>query len=169
LPLSLYDASIPPVVRALEILATLLRKGQVHAEAEKLDPSALLDARLAPDMLPLSAQVQRVSDTAKGAAARLAGAEMPSFPDEETSFSELQERIAKTLAFVKSIRREDIDGQEAREIVLSPRRGTPMTFTGQSYLQTFVLPNVYFHLSIAHGILRNQGVPIGKLDYLGVV
>jgi hypothetical protein len=166
-PLSLYDASIPPILRALEVMSGLLNKAEAHAAAEKIDPAHLLEARLAPDMLPLSAQVQRLSDSAKGAAARLAGVEVPSFADEEKSFAELQERIAKTIAFVKGARREDIDGQEAREIVLRPSRAKELTFTGVGYLQGFVLPNIYFHLAIAHGILRHRGVPIGKLDYLG--
>jgi hypothetical protein len=161
MPLSMYQSSIPLLVRGLDTLSAVLKKGEAHPEA-----AALVEARLAPDMFTLGGQVQRASDTAKGCAARLAGIDNPSFPDTETTFAQLQERIRKTVGFLQSVKREQIDGCEDKPI--SFKAGPYMlNFTGTSYLLTFVLPNFYFHATTAYDILRNKGVPVGKMDYLG--
>lgn len=166
--LSMYQASIPMLLRGLDSLAAILAKAAAHAAARKIAPEVFLNARLAPDMLPLVRQVQIVSDTAKGCAARLAGIEVPSFADTETSFHELQERLAKTVTFLKGVAPEQIDGSEERAIVLKAH-DQEIHFTGRTYLLGFVLPNFYFHLTTAYGILRHNGVEIGKKDYLGEV
>jgi hypothetical protein len=166
MPISMYQASIPVFIRHLGNLSEILKKAVAHAEERAEASSLLLEARLAPDMFPLIQQVQRVSDTAKGAAARLAGTELPSFPDTETTFEELHERIRKTVAFLQSVPAEKFEDSETKEIVLRPRGGE-MRFDGQGYLLNFALPNFFFHVTIAYAILREQGVPIGKMDYLG--
>lgn len=164
--LSMYQASVPVFQRTLGSLSKILDKGVAFAEAKKIDPSVLLNARLAPDMFPLVRQVQMVSDTAKGAAARLAGIDVPSFPDEETTVSELQARITRTLDFLNSVHATQIDGSEERTILLKMHSGD-VTFTGQSFLLFFALPNFFFHVTAAYAILRHNGVDVGKLDYLG--
>jgi hypothetical protein len=166
--LSLYQASIPVFTRALGTLSAILDKAAAHAEAKKIDPSVFITARLAPDMYSLARQVQAASDAAKSGAARLAGIDVPSFPDTETTFSELQARIAKTVAFLESVSASQIDGGEERAITLK-LRDREVQFVGQSYLLTFVLPNFYFHVTMAYAILRHNGVEIGKRDYLGSV
>ena len=166
--LSMYQASIPVLVRGLENLAAILCKAATDAEARKIAPEVLLNARLAPDMFPLVRQVQIVSDTAKGCAARLAGIEVPSYADTEASFAELQERIAKTVAFLQGISAAQVDGSEQRPIVLKVHE-REIHFSGQGYLLTFALPNFFFHLTTAYAILRHNGVQIGKQDYLGKV
>jgi uncharacterized protein len=160
--LSMYQASVPPLLRGLSILSTLLQKVETHP-----DPQSLLEARLAPDMMTLTGQVQRASDTSKGCAARLAGIEPPSFLDTEKTLADLQARIAKTIDFLNSIKREKFEGSEIRAITF---KGGPHTFNfnGESYLFEFVLPNFYFHVTTAYAILRHNGLPLGKLDYLGV-
>ncbi|WP_434628001.1 DUF1993 domain-containing protein [Chromobacterium sp. CV08] len=163
---TLYPMSLPVLERGLNNLAAILRKAETDAEARKIAPEVLLNARLAPDMFPLLRQVQIVSDTAKGCAARLAGVEVPSFADDEQSFGELLQRIAKTLDFIGAIRPEQLADAADREVVLK-LRGEEVRFDGQSYLSLFVLPNFYFHLTAAYGILRHNGVPLGKTDYLG--
>ena len=166
MPLSMYQASVPVFVRMLENLSAILKKAEAHAETKKVEPSVFINLRLAPDMFPLSRQIQIASDAAKGCAARLAGLEVPSFSDTETSFAELQARIAKTIAFVKMVPADKIDGSEQRSINLKAGN-RELNFTGQVYLLNFSLPNLYFHISIAYAILRNNGVDIGKMDYLG--
>jgi hypothetical protein len=157
----MYQASIPLLVRGLETLSAVLKKGEAHPGA-----AALVEARLAPDMFTLAGQVQRASDTAKGCASRLASIDNPSFADNETTFAQLYERIAKTIAFLQGVKPAQIDGSEDKPIAF--KAGPYMlNFTGASYLTTFVLPNFYFHVTTAHDILRNQGVPVGKMDYLG--
>ncbi|GGF15689.1 hypothetical protein GCM10011611_21850 [Aliidongia dinghuensis] len=163
---TLYDASIPVMLRSLGQLASLLEKAAAHAEERKIDPSIFVNARLAPDMYPLARQVQSASDAAKACAARLAGLENPSFPDTETTFPELQERIAKTVTFLKSVDPALIAGQEGREIVMKRSSGD-IHFTGASYVQGMALPNFFFHVVTAYDILRHNGLAIGKLDYLG--
>lgn len=163
--LSLYDASIPGYLRMLRNLAAMLVKAEAHARAQGADPDSLLEARLAPDMFPLTRQIQSVSDAAKGGAARLAGIEPPSFPDVETTLSELKERLAKTIAFLETIKPEQVNGREEATIELKLPTRT-MTFTGRDFLLTFSLPNFLFHLVTAYGLMRSQGVPLGKLDYL---
>jgi len=157
--LSMYQASIPPLLRGLTILTAVLEKGEAHGPA-------LVDARLAPDMLTLVGQVQRASDTAKGCGARLAGIEPPGMPDTEKTFADLYARIAKTADFLRGLKREQIDGTEAKVITFKAG-GTAVDLTGQTYLFNFVLPNFYFHVTTAYDILRHSGVSVGKLDYLG--
>jgi hypothetical protein len=157
----MYQASVPLLVRGLENLSAVLKKGEAHPQA-----AALVEARLAPDMFTLAGQVQRASDTAKGCAARLAGIDNPGFPDTETTFAQLQERIARTVAFLQGVTPAQIDGSEDKPIAF--KAGPYMlNFTGVSYLTTFVLPNFYFHVTTAYDILRNKGVEVGKMDYLG--
>lgn len=164
--LSMYQASIPPFIRGLTNLSAILHAAAAHAEAQKIDPATLVNARLAPDMFSLAGQMQGASDAAKAGAARLAGLLPPSYVDSETTLPELQERIAKTIAFLRSIAPEQVDGSEARTITLK-LRGKQGSFLGAPYLQAFVLPNFYFHIAVAHAILRHKGVSIGKMDYLG--
>jgi len=166
MPLSMYQTSVPVLIHNLKTLAAILKKGADHAKTRGIEPSVLVNARLFPDMFPLSRQVQIATDMAKGGAARLAGVEMPSFPDTESSFPELQERIAKTVAFLKSIKPAQLEGSEAREVQLQMRMGS-IAFNGQNYLLGWVLPNVYFHITTAYNILRHNGVELGKWDFLG--
>ena len=164
--LSMYEASVPVFVRAMTNLSAILAKAQAQAQARSLDPAVLLQSRLYPDMFPLSRQVQIVSDTAKGGAARLAGLEPPKYEDSETSFRELIDRLGKTIAYVQTFKPEQIDGSETRTVTLKVRDET-LTLDGLTFLLHRVLPNLFFHESIAYGILRHNGVEIGKKDYLG--
>jgi hypothetical protein len=164
--LSMSKVSVPVFVRGLTILSSLLKKGEEHAAQAGIAPEAMLGARLADDMLPLSAQVQRASDASKFATQRLAGIEGPAFPDDETSFAQLQERIANTIAWLESVDPALLDAGNERKVTVK-WGATGATFTGESYLLSFALPNFYFHIVTAYDILRNQGVKIGKLDYLG--
>ncbi len=164
--LTMFQASVPVFARMLKNLSAILTKAEAYAEARKIDPAVLLGTRLFPDMFPLIRQVQLSADFAKNTAARLAGVEIPKFPDEETSFAELQQRLARTRDFVKSLTATQIDGSEQREINLTIA-GEPLTFTGQDYLLHFALPNFYFHLTAAYAILRHCGLEIGKRDFVG--
>ena len=166
MPLSMYQASVPVFIRQLGNLSTILGIAAAHAEARKIEQGVLLNARLAPDMFPLSRQVQIACDGAKGGTALLAGIEAPSHADEETSFAELQERIAKTQAFLQGVSAAQIDGSEERSVTLR-RRDKETHFQGQAFLLDHVLPNFYFHLTTAYAILRHNGVEIGKRDFLG--
>ena len=164
--LTMYQASIPVFVRMLGNLSAILDKAAAHAEAKKIDPSVFINARLAPDMFPLSRQIQIATDMAKGCAARLAGIEVPSYEDNESTFAELHARIAKTIAFIESVSASQIDGSEERQITL--KFGShELNFLGQAYLLDFVLPNFHFHLTTTYAILRHNGVEIGKKDYTG--
>ncbi len=164
--LTMYSAFIPVAIRTLRNLSAILAKGAAHCEARKIDPNAFLSARLYPDMFPLTRQVQVASDTVKGAAARLAGIEIPRYDDNETTFAELQARLDKTVAFLQTIQPAQIDGKEDADIVLSfPTR--TFEFKGQAYLTGWVLPNLYFHTTAAYALLRHGGVELGKADYLG--
>ena len=151
----------------LNNLSAILTKAQAHAVDNKMDSHALLQTSLFPDMLNLTRQVQISSDFAKGVTARLAGIELPMYEDNETSFAELQARITKTLHFISSVEPIKVDGSEDREVIT--REGTPKEkrFTGQSYLLEYGIPQFLFHVTTAYAILRNQGVPIGKRDYMG--
>jgi len=163
---SMYSASVPVCTRALTNLARILEKGAAHAEARKIDPGVFMSSRLFPDMFPLSRQVQIASDIAKGCASRLAGLEPPKFEDNETTFEELKARVDKTLKHLQSFTPAQIDGSEGREISFTA--GTrPLTFKGLQYLQNFVLPNLYFHITTTYNILRHNGVELGKADFLG--
>jgi hypothetical protein len=162
----MYQASVPVFVRTLTNLSAILDKAVHHAGQRKIEPSVLLGTRLFPDMFPLLRQVQLTADFAKGTAARLAGAEVPKFPDTETSFEDLKARIAKTIDFVKSFKPSQIDGSEEREITI-PIGGQPHTFKGQAYLLHQAMPNFYFHATATYAILRHCGVEVGKRDFLG--
>ncbi|KYF55260.1 hypothetical protein BE08_07290 [Sorangium cellulosum] len=164
--ISMYQASVPTLVRMLGNLSAILTKAVAYAEAKKIEPRVLLDARLAPDMLSLTRQVQIATDTAKGCGARLAGVDVPKYEDNESSFDELQARLAKTIAFLNGLRPEQIDGSEDRDVTI-PTRNQPLTFKGLPYLLYFVLPNFYFHVTTAYAILRHNGLDVGKMDYLG--
>lgn len=164
--LSIYRASVPVFIRGMTVLADLLEKAVAHAQAEGLDPASLVNARLAPDMYPLSGQIQRASDAAKFAVQRLSQGQAPKFPDEETTFAQLQQRIADTIAYLQSVTPEQVDGAESRKVVVNFGDFKP-EFNGEDYLLTFALPNFYFHVTTAYAILRNAGVKIGKLDFLG--
>lgn len=164
--ISIYAVSFPPIIRSLTNLRSILEKAMVYAEEKKIDPSVLINARLYPDMYPLSRQVQIATDVAKGAASRLAGLEPPKYEDNESSFPELLERINKTIALLESFKPEQIDGSEDRTITL-PMHDRTVTFKGLPYLSDFVLPNVYFHVTTVYAILRHNGLEIGKKDFLG--
>lgn len=163
---ALYDITIPAFVRGLTSLSGLLAKGEAFVAEHGIDPADLLNARLAADMAPLTRQVQIASDTAKGVAVRIGGIDPVAMPDEEASFAELSARIAKTVDLLQSVPREAIDGKEDAAVTLqTPSRS--FTFNGASYVQTFALPNFYFHVTTAYAILRMKGVQIGKMDFLG--
>jgi len=164
--ISMYQASIPVFVRYLSALSAILRKAADHCAAKKIDPSVLVTSRLAPDMFALARQIQIATDHAKGAAARLSGNEVPSFPDTEATFDELQARIAKTLDYIQGFKTEQIDGSDEKQINLQAGR-QELSFKGTEYLTMFALPNFFFHLTTAYGILRHCGVEIGKRDFLG--
>ena len=164
--LTMYEATIPTLKRLLTNLSAILKKGEAHADAKKIDHSIFLNARLAPDMYALTRQVQIATDMSKGAAARLAGVDIPKYEDDETSFADLQARIAKTVAFIDGIQPAQLEGSENRDIVITVRN-TNLAFKGQAYLLNWVNPNVYFHVSTAYNILRHNGVELGKLDFLG--
>lgn len=166
MPFGIYEASIPPLIRGLENLSNILDKAVAQAKSEDRDLNSLLEGRLAPDMFAFTRQVQVVSDVAKAAAARLTGNEPPSYPDEEKTFPELQQRIAKTIAYLKTFRPEQFEGADTRTVTLKFPTGA-MSFSGHEYLTGFVLPNFYFHITAAYAILRHEGIAIGKMDYLG--
>jgi hypothetical protein len=164
--ISMYSACVPVFTRALHNMDALLEKAAAYAAARKLDPNALLLARLAPDMFPLRKQVQVATDLIKGTAARLAGAEIPKYEDTETTFDELRQRVAKTLAFLGGLQPAQFEGAEDRDVSLTIG-GQPMTFKGEAYLLTFGTPNVYFHCAMLYALLRHNGMEIGKRDFLG--
>ena len=166
MPVSLYDVSIPVFTLSLSNLSAILDKAQSYAEAKKVDPKVMPQARLIIDMLPLSAQIQIACDTAKGAAARLAGIAIPKHEDTEATLAELKVRVAKTLDFIKTIKPEQLQGAESREIVLQFPQ-TTLKFNGINYLTNFVLPNFFFHVTMAYALLRKNGVDLGKRDFLG--
>lgn len=164
--LSMYQASIPVFLRNLANLSAILDKAAAHAEENKLDAAIFTTGRLIPNMLPLTAQVQIMSDSAKGCGARLAGVDIPSYPDTETTFVDLQARIAKTVAFLQGLTAAQIDGSETRTINLKVG-GNELSFSGQHFLLNFAMPNFYFHYTTAYDILRHLGVKLGKMDFLG--
>lgn len=163
---SMYDATIPPLKRDLTNLSRILKKGEEYAKAKEVDPSVLLNSRLYFDMLPLTSQIQIATDMSKGAGARLAGIEVPSYEDNETTFDELQARISKTIAFLDTISPAQLEGSEDKEIVLKIRK-IDVKFPGLDYLFKWVHPNVLFHVTTAYNILRHNGVVLGKSDFLG--
>ena len=163
--LSLYDASIPVYLNMMRNLAAIMAKAEAHAKETGADVASYLEARLASDMHPFSRQIQMVSDAAKGGAARLAGVTAPSMPDTETTWDELKARLQKTIDFVASIKPEQVNGDENRTVELTLPNRT-LTFTARDFLFNFGLPNFFFHVTTAYGLLRQQGVPLGKMDFL---
>ena len=161
--ISMYQASAPLFLRMFGNMNQWL---DMAVDKKGAGAEDLLGAKLAPDMLPLLAQFQRASDTSKGAIARLAGVEAPAMPDNEKTIAEVRQRIAKTVDFIKSVPQSKVDGSEEKEIILKTPN-SELKFTGLGYLSGFVLPNFYFHATTAYGILRHQGLPLGKMDYLG--
>ena len=162
----MFDSSIVPLSHSLKALAAILTKAEAYCEARKIDPDALLTARLYPDMLPLNRQVHIATDQAKGCGARLAGIAVPSYPDEEKTFAELQARITKTLDFIGGLKREQFADAATRTVTLKIG-GKDTELKGAAYLSSAVLPNFYFHLTTAYNILRHNGLEIGKGDFLG--
>lgn len=163
----MYDASVPVIKQMLSALSDVLKKAEAHATAKNIDPSAYLGARLFPDMFPLSRQVQIAADFAKGITSRLAGAEVPSWPDGEPSFAELQALIAKTLAHVGSFKPEQFEQSASLEIVLRPGTPKEKKLSGSTYLLHYGLPQFFFHVTTAYAILRHNGIEVGKRDYMG--
>jgi uncharacterized protein len=164
--ISMYQASVPAFVRALNNLSAILEKGAAHAQAHKIDEAVLLGSRLFPDMLPLTRQVQLASDSAKSGAGRLADAEFPAFEDKEATFQELAQRISDTITYLQTLRPEQIDGSEDKTVSWQTRSSTK-SMQGLPYLMNHVLPNVHFHVTTAYAILRHNGIVIGKKDFLG--
>jgi uncharacterized protein len=169
MPYTMARASVPAFEIALNALSAVLDKGEAFATAKKIEPSVLLGSRLAPDMFPLVRQVQIATDTVKRGAARLAGVEAPVYEDNETSFAELKTRIAKTIAFLKTIDVAKIDSSVDREITIPLGAEHKGQMQGGDYLEYFVLPNMYFHVTAAYSILRHNGVEVGKRDFLGAI
>jgi uncharacterized protein len=166
--ISIYDFSIPPLTRGLTNLSSILEKAAAYASAKKIDPVVLAQARLYPDMHPMSRQVQIACDTAKGAAGRLAGIEIPKHEDTETTLAELKQRVGRTLDFLKTVKAEQLKDAENRPIEIKFPSGT-WKFTALAYVADFVLPNFYFHESMTYALLRHNGVEIGKGDFLGSI
>jgi hypothetical protein len=164
--LSIYDVSVPLLIRGLTNLSAILDKAAAYAAEKKIDPAIFAQLRLFPDMLALTRQVQIACDTSKGAAARLAGIEIPKHEDNEATLADLKQRIAKTLDFLKGIKADQLKDAEGRSIEIKLPTRT-LTFTGLSYLTEFVLPNFFFHESMTYALLRHNGVDIGKSDFLG--
>ncbi len=163
---TLYRATVPVFIRSLNVLEHLLQKAEAHAKDQGTSADELVNARLFEDMLPLAGQVQRASDTSKLSAERLSGVEAPKFDDNETTLQQLRERVTKTVSYLKSIDESAFNGADNRTVTLKQRAGE-VSFVGPDYLFQFALPNFYFHIVTAYDILRHNGVPIGKLDYLG--
>jgi hypothetical protein len=167
MPYSMSQASLPALEMGLAALSTVLDKAAAYAAAKKIDPAVLLNTRLAPDMFSLLMQVQAATDLAKNGASRLAGVEPPRYEDTEKTIDELNARVAKTSAYIKSVDRSQIDASADRQLTfpLGPKHKGEMK--GDDYLNHFLLPNFYFHLAVAYAILRHCGVELGKVDYLG--
>jgi uncharacterized protein len=164
--MTMYTASVPVCIRMLGNLSTFLDKAEAFCVAKKIEPSVLLAARLAPDMLPLSKQIHIACDASKFAVSRIIGIEAPKFEDNETSIPEFKARIAATIAFLKTITPEQLNGTEDKDVQV-PIRGTPMAFKAEAYLKNFAMANMWFHVSTAYNILRHNGVELGKMDFLG--
>jgi uncharacterized protein len=164
--ISMYQASVPRFVNILGNLSNILDKAQAHVDAKKLDAATLPNYRLFPDMLPMTSQVQIACDTAKGVVARLAGVEIPVYEDNEKTLPELKARVAKTIAFIQTMKPAQIDGSEDKDIVIK-RRDKETHYKGMQFLLGHAIPNFYFHVTAAYAILRHNGIEIGKRDYLG--
>jgi hypothetical protein len=166
--MSLYDATVPAFLQILNSLTGILSKAEAHCAAKNIQPDVLLGARLYPDMLPLSKQIQLASDFAAKGCARITHSEVPSTPDTEKTFAELKQRLAKTIEYVQGFKPAQFDGMEDREVKFPAGPDRTMTLKGQQFLGHFAFPNFYFHAATAHGILRHNGVEIGTRDFLGV-
>lgn len=166
--MSFYDATIPAFLQILNSLSGLLTKAEAHCEAKKIQPDVLFNARLFPDMLPLSKQIQLASDFAAKGCARLTHGEVPTVPDTEKTFAELKARLAKTIEYVKAFKPEQFEGGDTKDVTFPVGPNNTLTLKGQQFLNSFAFPNFYFHAATAHGILRHNGVEIGKRDFLGV-
>jgi hypothetical protein len=166
--ITMHASSVPVFTKLLGNLSAILDKAAADAEARKIDPAVFLASRLAPDMFPLSRQIQIAADFAKGTCARLAGVEVPKYEDSEVTLAEFKARIEKTLAFISGLQADAINGSEEREIKLTSG-GKERVFKGQTYLLHYSLPHFYFHLTTAYAILRHNGVGLGKGDFVGAV
>jgi hypothetical protein len=164
--ISMYQASVPVFIRAFHNLIAILEKGAAHAADRKIDEKVLTGYRLAPDMYPLTRQIQIATDVAKGSVSRLAGVEIPSYTDDEQTFAELIARLRKTIAYLEGFKPAQVDGTEDKVIKLE-RKGVVTEHAGLAYLQQQAVPNVYFHVTTAYAILRHCGVGLGKKDFLG--
>ena len=166
--MSFYDGSVPAFLQILGSLTGILTKAEAHCKAKNIQPDVLLGARLYPDMLPLSKQIQLACDFATKGCARLTQSEVPSTPDTEKTFDELKARLGKTADYVKAFKPSQFDGADARDVTFPAGPDKTMTVKGQQFLSHFALPNFYIHAATAHDILRHNGVEIGKRDFLGV-
>ncbi|MEP7244789.1 MAG: DUF1993 domain-containing protein [Gammaproteobacteria bacterium] len=163
---SMYQTAIPTFTRVLNNLVAILEKGAAHAEARKIEPAALLNARLYPDMFPLSRQVQLTTESAISGVSRIAGVEVPTYENNESSFADLVARIRKTITQLEAIKPEQLDGTEDKTVTWQTRSSTKHML-GLPYLLNHTMPNVFFHATTAYNILRHNGVEVGKMDYLG--
>ena len=166
MPISMHSQSVPVFARLLNNLSGILDKTAQNCAERKIEPAVLLGSRLSPDMFPLSRQIQIACDMAKGGAARLGGVEVPKYEDNEVSIDDLKARIAKTIAFVQSVPEAQFGDSDTRSVTIQ-QRGESVTMAGQKYLNNFVLPNFFFHMTTAYAILRHNGVPLGKVDFTG--
>ncbi|HVX75651.1 MAG TPA: DUF1993 domain-containing protein [Bradyrhizobium sp.] len=166
--MSFYDASVPAFLQILGSLSGILTKAEAHCKARNIQPEVLLSARLYPDMLPFTKQIQLACDYSGKGCARLAHSEVPSTPDTEKSFEELQQRLARTIDYIKTFKPAQFEGGDTKEVTFPIGPDQTLTLPGQQFLNRFAFPNFYFHAATAHGILRHNGVEIGKRDFLGV-
>ena len=165
--ISLYTASVPVFKQMLGSMSAMLAKAEAHAAEKKIEPEVLMQARLFPDMLPLMRQVHISTEFARGASARIAGVAVPAAENKEQTFAELQALIASSTAFLNSLNAAQMDGQEAREIVLRPGTPKERKFDAHSYLLSYALPQFFFHVTTTYAILRHNGVEVGKKDFMG--
>jgi uncharacterized protein len=166
--MSIYEATVPLFSQMLTALAGILNKAEAHCQTKGIQPEVLLSARLYPDMLPFTKQIHLACDFAAKGSARLAQTEVPSIPDTEQSFDELRQRLAKTIDYLKTFKPAQFEGAEARDITFPAGPNTNLTLKGQQFVNRFAMPNFFFHATTAHGILRHNGVEIGKRDFLGI-
>jgi hypothetical protein len=166
--MSLYHATIPVFRQMLGALSAIMDKAAAHATAKKIDEAVFTNGRLAPDMLPFTRQIYIAADFAKSTSARLCGVEVPKYEDTETTFTELKARIQKTLDFIGTLKPEQFNGAETRDVTI-PLRGEPSTFKGRAFLFHYAMPNFYFHTTTAYDILRHLGVEIGKPDFIHAI
>jgi uncharacterized protein len=166
--MSFYDATVPAFLQILGSLTGILNKAEAHCQAKNIQPEVMLGARLYPDMLPFTRQIQLACDFAAKGCARLSQSEVPVTADTEKTFDELRQRLARTIDYVKAFKPAQFDGGDTRDVTFPAGPGNTLTLKGQQFLNNFAFPNFYFHAALAHGILRHNGVEIGKRDFLGV-